>query len=171
MTGSSLEFPRERESENSVQSFAVSVSTDSHAIAPGKPIQTDFSSEAKLRRLTVGPLWADQARKVRAVAPPPDRGFPRELFRGMDLRGAKVRVFASHAFFAHKSEQLHQMKLLQTAMALFFVHPREVMGVETPPPDLSFVHTLSKTLSPHHTQQRPTIPPWGLFDEITVIHI
>ena len=115
MTGSGTEFPRERESENSVQSFAVSVSTDSHAIAPGKPIKTDFSSEAKLRRLTVGPLWADQARKVRAVPPPRDRGVPRALFRGMDLWGAKVRVFASHAFSAHKNEQLHQMKLLETA--------------------------------------------------------
>ena len=104
MTGSSLEFPRERESENSVQSFAVSVSTDSHAIAPGKPIQTDFSSEAKLRRLTVGPLWADQARKVRAVALPPDRGFPRQLFRGIDLQvlGQSLYFCLTRIFCAQK---------------------------------------------------------------------
>ena len=99
MTGSGVEFPRERESENSVQSFAVSLSTDSHVIAPGKPIQTDFSSEAKLRRLTVGPLWADQARKVRAVAPPPDRGFPRQLFRGTDLQVGPKFVFLPHTRF------------------------------------------------------------------------
>jgi len=133
MTESSVEFPRERESENSVQSFAVSLSTDSHVIAPGKPIQTDFSSEAKLRRLTVGPLWADQARKVRAVAPPPEQGVPAPVVQGDRFAGwAKVRVFASHAFFAHKSEQLHQMKLLQTAMALFFCSPSRGDGGRNP---------------------------------------
>ena len=85
---------------------------------------------------------------------PTQRVPARVVFRGMDLRGAKVRVFASHAFFAHKNEQLHQMKLLETARALFFVHPREVMGVEIPPPDLSFVHAPRR--SAHATHNVPT---------------
>ena len=100
MTGSGIEFPRERESENSVQSFALDLSTDSHAIAPGKPIQTDFSSEAKLRRLTVRPLWADQARKVRAVAPLPDTAGSRaSCVQGDGFAGCQSSCFCLTRIF------------------------------------------------------------------------
>ena len=62
MTESGVEFPRERESGNSVQSFVLDLSTESRAVAPGKPLETDFSSEAKLRRLTVRPLCKPSAK-------------------------------------------------------------------------------------------------------------
>ena len=103
MTGSGIEFPRKRENDNSVQSFALGLSTDSHAIAPGKPIQTDFSSEAKLRRFTVRPLWADRARKVRAVAPLPDTSSSRALvvFSGGWICGVPKFVFLPHTHFLH----------------------------------------------------------------------
>ena len=71
MTESGLEFPRERESTNSVQSFALGRSTESRAVAPGKPLETDFSSEAKLRRLTVRPLQFGLTKREKSGLWPP----------------------------------------------------------------------------------------------------